>query len=137
MRLVVGGGCCDLRLCGQMDVFFFVVNTIQKIYQIKCHVFPVMLMYKNRVHRSKHPGLFQSANPAAQVCGLGGVPFALPKSHAFTEISLFENLGKFASFWGNVKVAFLLGKPWINLKIWGPGAGLLPHMWAYCTLIAP
>ena len=86
MRLVVGGGCCDLRLCGQMNVFFFVVNTVSKIYQIKRHVFPAMLMYKNRVHRSKHPGLFQSTNPPAQVGGLGGVPFALPKCHVFGEI---------------------------------------------------
>ena len=96
-----------------------------------------MLMYKNRVHRSKHPGLFQSANPPAQVGGLGGVPFALPESHVFEEISFFENLGKFASFWRNVKLAFPLGEPCINLKIWGPGAGLLPHIWAYCPLIAP
>ena len=99
--------------------------------------FPVMLMYKNCVHRSKHPGLFQSANPLAQVSGLAGFPFALPESHVCKEISFFENFGKFASFWRNVKVAFLLGEPWINLKIWGPGAGLLPHIWAYCPLIAP
>ena len=94
-------------------------------------------MYKNCVHRSKHPGLFQSANPPAQVGGLGGVPFALPESHVFEEILFFENLGKFASFWRNVKVAFLLGGPWINLKILGPGAGLLPHTWAYWPLIDP
>ena len=100
-------------------------------------MFPVMLMYKNRVHRSKHLGVFQSANPPAQVGGLGGVPFALPESHVFEEISFFENLGKFASFWRNVKVALLLGEPWINLKIWGLGPGLLPHIWACCPLIAP
>ena len=61
----------------------------------------------------------------------------LTLSHVFREISFSENLGKFASSWRNVKVAFLLGKPWINLKIWGLGAGLLPHIWAYCPLIAP
>ena len=87
-----------------------------------------MLMYKNRVHRSKHPGLFQSANPPAQVGGLGGVPFALPKSLFLGEISFFENLGQFSSFWGNVKVAFLLEEPWINVKVLGRGARLFPHI---------
>ena len=72
--------------------------------------FPVMLMYKNCVHRSKHPDLFQSANPPAQFGGLGGVPFALPKSHGlekfpFSKIwaSLLPSGGmkKLPSFWKN------------------------------------
>ena len=136
VRLVVGGGCCDPRLCVQINVIFLVGNNIQNIYLIKCDLFSVVLMYKNHVQCNKHLDRFTSANPPVQVSWLGCVPLPLQKAMSFGETFFVENLGHFASFWADIKVSFLLDQPWINVKVWGQGAGLFPHIWAYCPLTA-
>ena len=111
------------------ECILFVVNTIEKRYQIKFHVFPVILMYKNRVHRSKHLGLFQSANPPAQVGGLGGAPFALPESHVFEEISFFRKFGQVCFLLGECKGFLPSGETMDQFENLGAGGGLIaPNM---------
>ena len=113
-----------------MNVFFLLLILFQKYIKLNAMFFRSCGCINIVFIAANIPAFSNQQTHLPRLVGL--VVCTLP----FQKVMFLRKFGTVCFLLGECKVAFLFWKPWIILKIWAPGAGFLPHIWAYFPLIA-
>ena len=90
VRLVVDDGCCDPRLCGQINLFFPYFIFIQNMYVILCNNFPVLMMQKIRFISSNIWALPLEPTHLPRLLSLVVCPWPFQKSMGWRKLIVWK-----------------------------------------------